>query len=70
MASKREIAEDIRRQYGNFLSQNQIRQYMGKGSHQTAEFVANIPFIRDGRKKSFFAMDVARKLYEQQQTAI
>lgn len=70
MASRREMEERIVQKYGYFLSQNQVREFTGKGTHQTAVFCADIPFSRDGRKKSYFASDIAKKLCEQQQTAV
>ena len=70
MASKAEIRAELRELYGNVLSQSQVKEYLGKGDHQTAAFVQDIPFTRDGRKKSFLAIDVARKIFEQQQTAV
>ncbi len=70
MASKAEIRAELRELYGNVLSQSQVKEYLGKGDHQAAAFVQDIPFTRDGRKKRFLAIDVARKIYEQQQTAI
>lgn len=66
MASKREIVAEIRAQYGNVLSQNQVRQFLGRGTHQTMDFVADLPYIQTGRAKKFFAIDVGRKLYELQ----
>lgn len=70
MASKAEIRAELRELYGNVLSQSQVKDYLGKGDHQTAAFVQDLPFTRDGRKKNFLAIDVARKIYEQQQTAL
>ena len=70
MASKAEIRAELRELYGNVLSQTQVKEYLGKGDHQTAAWVQDIPFTRDGKKKRFLAIDIARKLYEQQQTAI
>ena len=66
MASKRDIVSEIRSQYGNTLSQNQVRQYLGFGTHQTMAFVSDIPYIQTGRAKRFFAIDIGRKLYEMQ----
>lgn len=70
MATKAEIRAELRELYGNVLSQGQVKEYLGKGDHQIAEWVQDVPFTRDGRKKRFLAIDIARKLYEQQQTAI
>lgn len=70
MASKAEIRAELRELYGNVLSQNQVRQYLGKGTHQTAEWLRDVPFVQEGRKKNYLSIDIARKLYEQQQTAV
>ncbi len=70
MASKAEIRAELRELYGNVLSQAQVGEFLGKGTHQTAEWVADVPFMREKRKKSFLAIDIARKIYEQQQTAV
>ena len=56
MATKIEITEDIRRQYGNAISQNQAKAYL------------DVPFMRSGRKKRYLAIDLARKIAYQQQT--
>ena len=66
MASKREIVAELRAQYGNMLSQNQIRQFLGRGTHQTMDFTSDLPYMQTGRAKKYFAIDVARKLYELQ----
>lgn len=68
MATKREITEDLRRQYGNVLSQTEVRKYLRKGVQETADWLADVPFMREGRKKSFLAIDIARKISESQQT--
>lgn len=70
MASKAEIRAELRELYGNVLSQNQVRQYLGKGTTQTIEWLKDVPFTREGRKKNYLAIDIARKYYEQQQTAV
>ena len=41
MATKIEITEDIRRQYGNAISQNQAKAYLGMGNTQAAAFLAD-----------------------------
>lgn len=68
MATKREIVEDIRQQYGNALSRNQVRKYLGMGNDTVSRFLADVPFMREARKKRYLAIDLARKIYEHQQT--
>jgi hypothetical protein len=69
VATKVEIAADIRRQYGNVLSRNQVREYLGMGNDAVTKFLEDVPFMRDSRKKRYLAIDVAKKYYERQQTA-
>lgn len=68
MAEKREIVADLRSQYGNALSQNQVQEYLGMGDAALAVFLSGVPFIRQSRKKRFLAIDIARKIYEEQQS--
>ena len=70
MANKREIADDIRRQYGNVMSQNQVKKYLGMGDHEAQEFLRDVPFMRESRKKKFLTIDVARKIHENLQTVV
>lgn len=69
MASKREIASELRGQFGNTMSQRQVRQYLGCGDAELAEYLRDVPFMRTARKKTFLVIDIARRLYELQQAA-
>ena len=69
MATKREIAAELREQYGNTMSQRQVREYLGCGDAELAEYLRNVPFMRSARKKTFLVIDVARRLHELQQAA-
>lgn len=69
MATKREIAATLREQYGNTMSQSQVQAFLGCGDHQIAEYLKDVPFMRTARKKTFLVIDVARRLYEMQETA-
>lgn len=70
MASKKEIAEELRREYGNTLSQNEVRLFLRKGKSETVAFLEGVPFMQEGRKKTYLSIDVARKIYETMQTAV
>ena len=70
MATKREIAADLREQVGNSLTRPQLQQYLGLSQHTLDRFLLDVPFIRIERKKIYLAVDVARKIYELQQTVI
>lgn len=69
MATKAEIVADIRAQYGNALSREQARKYLCMGNDTVQKFLEDVPFMRDERKKRYLAIDLARKIYERQQTA-
>ena len=45
-----------------------FRSYLGMGNTQAAAFLADVPFMRSGRKKRYLAIDLARKIAYQQQT--
>lgn len=68
MAKKTEITADIRSMFGNVLSENQARKYLGMGVEQTKQFLSDVPFFQEERKKRYLAIDLARKIYERQQT--
>lgn len=69
MATKVEIVADIRKEHGNALSRNQVMNYLGMGAASVDKFLSDVPFMRDARKKRYLAIDIARKIYELQQTA-
>lgn len=70
MATRAEIAEDIRRQYGNAPSRSQVRKYLGMGNDTVNKWLEDVPFMRDARKKRYLAIDLARKIHDCQQTAL
>ncbi len=62
MATKKQIAEDIRQQCGNLVSFGKVAKYLGMSPHTAREFLEDVPCYCIGRKRCFFAIDLASKL--------
>lgn len=62
--TKKEIAADIRQQVGNVLSTNQVGEYLGMSPKPLRAFLADVPCFELGRKKCYFAIDLAKRLAE------
>ena len=62
MATKKQIAEDIRREVGNFASFGKLCKYLGLCPHAGRDFLADVPSYTLGNKKCYFAVDVANKI--------
>ena len=64
--TKKEIAADIRQQVGNVLSTNQVGEYLGMSPKPLRAFLSSVPCFELGRKKCYFAVDLAQRLVEAQ----
>ena len=62
--NKKEIAADIRQQVGNVLSTNQVGAYLGMSPKPLRQFLEGVPCFELGRKKCYFAVDLAQRLVE------
>ena len=62
MATKKQIADDLRQQCGNFISFGDLSRYLGMCPSKAREFLADVPAYVTGRKRCYFAIDVATKL--------
>lgn len=62
--TKKEIAADIRQQVGNVLSTNQVGEYLGMSPKPLRAFLEGVPCFELGRKKCYFAIDLAQRLAE------
>lgn len=62
MATKKEIVEDIRRQYGNLITSKNVGKYLGLCPKTTREFMAGVPCYDLGRKRCYMAIDVANRI--------
>lgn len=68
MASKQDIASDIRRTYGNALNIQQLTEALGFKDRRAARgFMAGVPVINMGKEKKYLAMDVAKRIYDRQE---
>lgn len=62
--TKKEIVQDIRETYGNVLSTKQVGQYLGMSPKPAKAFLEGVPAFELGRKKCYFAVDLAKRLAE------
>lgn len=62
MATKKQIVQDIREQVGNFVSFGAVARYLGMSPHAARDFLADVPSYDVGKKRCFFAIDLANKL--------
>lgn len=65
MATRTEIAADLRRTFGaNALSKKQVGEYLGYKPRATYDFLRDIDAIpsAQGRQKRYLVIDVARKI--------
>lgn len=70
MATKVEIAADMRRTFGsNALTKQQVGQYMGYKPRATYEFLLGVKPLsrpRQGRQKRYLVIDLAKKIERMQ----
>lgn len=69
MASKREIAAEIKREYGNSLTERQVLDFIGIKDIRTGRsFINSLDgFLSgDGKRKRYLAIDVAAEIYRRQ----
>ena len=66
MATRKQIADDIRQQCGNFVSFGKIAAYLGMSPHTAREWLEDVPSYQTGKKRYFLAIDVARKIEQSQ----
>lgn len=59
---KQTIVRDIKREVGNWPCQSDIARYLGKSRDYVIELMAGCEYITDGKKKQYFAVDVAERL--------
>ena len=65
MATRAEIAADMRRTFGNnALTKKQVGQYMGYQPRATYDFLRGVDAIPSpqGRQKKYLVIDLAKKL--------
>lgn len=62
MNVRRQLADDIRRQIGDFPSFTEVAGYLGLSPKTARVFLSDLPSFRIGQKKCYFPADLARKL--------
>lgn len=65
MATKRQIADELKREYGPLISQTQLRAILnGMSKTYVLKFMEGVDSYKIGKKKCYWANDVARRLEE------
>lgn len=62
MATKKEIAEDIKAMYGPVVSTADACRYLGMCFDKTKDFLKELPSYDTGKEKRYLAIDIARRL--------
>lgn len=63
MATRREILQDIRSQYGNMLNIREAGECIGyKDRAATKRFLEGLPVYDMGKEKKYMALDIAKRL--------
>ena len=60
--TKKEIAEDIRQQYGNALTKKDACKYLGVSRNTAKEFLEGVPLFQIGAREYYFATDLAARI--------
>ena len=66
MATKKQIADDLRTQCGSVISFNKMAAYLGMSPKTARKFLADVPSYDMGKKRCFLAIDMAAKIAGQQ----
>lgn len=62
MATRKEIAEDIKNMYGPVVSTADAARYLGMCYRKTTAFLEGLPSYDTGKEKRYMAIDIARRL--------
>lgn len=62
MAKRVEIANDIKKEYGSFLSLADVSRYLGFCYRKTKKFLEGVTYYDTGKEKKYLAIDIARKI--------
>ena len=62
MATKGEIAEDLKKEFGAFISITDIKHYTGFGRDKSRNVVVGLPANGKGKDRRYFYRDVAEVL--------
>lgn len=70
MATRAEIAEELRHVYGkSYVSNIEVARHMGVNKDQAKRFLASVPYIMTGEKdcgKRYMVKDVAKMIFDRQ----
>lgn len=72
MAARKNIADDLRRQYGSSLTSNQVLDYLGVNYKTGKSFLLALDSftVTDGGHKRYLAIDMAAEIDKRQERAM
>ena len=62
MATKKELIAEIKKDCGNVMTITQVGKYLGLCPKATRDFLDGVPWFAIGRKRCYFAVDLANRL--------
>jgi predicted AAA+ superfamily ATPase len=62
--SKQAIINDIRKNYGNMLNISQLAKVFNCNRKTVPKYVEGLPFLRTGKEKKYYVVDVAGRIYD------
>lgn len=64
MATKKELIAEIKSECGNVMTIKQVGEFLGLCPKATRAFLDGVPWFAIGRKRCYFAVDLANRLIE------
>lgn len=65
LATKREIINDILKNYGNMLNLMEATNALGFSDKRAAlRFLDGVPYCDMGKRKKYLAIDIGRRIYD------
>lgn len=62
MATRKEISDDIKKQYGSVLNQCDAGKYLNMCKKKVRQFLSDIPSYDTGKNVKYMAIDIAKKI--------
>jgi hypothetical protein len=70
VATRQEIINDLRKNYGNMLNLSEATNALGFVNKRAAlRFLEGVPYCRMGKEKKYLAIDIGRRIFERMESA-
>ena len=71
MATRQEIINDIRKNYGNALNLREACLALGyKDKRAAKRFLGGIAYVDMGKEKKYLAIDIGRRIYDRMEATL